>query len=57
MSNRESYVVGSELSPETVQGYINIRPEVAAIEGILAARIEAHNESDERHLEDAEGEQ
>ncbi len=60
MSNREPYVSGSELPPETVQGYIDLRPEVAAIEGLLAARIRTHSESDGRHLkdlEDAEGEQ
>lgn len=54
MSSPESYVAGSELPPETIQGFIDLRPEVAAIEGILAARIKAHSTSDELH---AEGEQ
>lgn len=48
------YVSGSELSAETRQGFIDLRPEVAAIDGILAARIKAHSTSDELH---AEGEQ
>ena len=48
------YISGSELPAETRQGFIDLRPEVAAIEGILAARIKAHSTSDELH---AEGEQ
>lgn len=42
--------------PEYIQGFINIRPEVAAIDGILAARIQTHSESDDAQ-KDAEGEQ
>lgn len=62
MSSPESpYVSGSELPPETKQGFIELRQKVAAgIERIslAAARIEEHSESDERHhLQDAEGEQ
>ncbi len=42
------------LSAETRQGFIELRPEVAAIDGMIAARIRAHSTSDELH---AEGEQ
>lgn len=42
--------------PPHVQGFIDIRPEVAAIDGLLAARIQEHSESDQVQ-QDPEGEQ
>lgn len=49
MSNPESYVAGSELPPETMQGFIDIRD-------MLAAQIQEHSESDQVQ-QDPEGEQ
>lgn len=43
--------------PSYVQRFISLRPEVAAINAMITARIHAHSESDTIHLEDAEGEQ
>lgn len=44
--------------PPHVQGFIDLRPEVAAIQGLSVAvtRIEAHSKSDDEQ-KDAEGEQ
>lgn len=50
------YISGSELSAETRQAFIDLGPEEVAIDGITAARIKAHSESDDER-KGAKGEQ